>query len=178
MAAGASFLVAVFGTPLLIRWLRARGIGQHIRDDGPIAHPHAHKAGTPTMGGIAIVGAVVVGYFIAHLRRAGGRLASRGWALLLLLLRLAPLRFLRDYLGVRARRTLGLRKRGKTLGIGLVALLFALLAVNWTHVSTRLSFTRPAHFDFTTIGWIAWAVLVVYAAANALNLTDGLDGLA
>jgi phospho-N-acetylmuramoyl-pentapeptide-transferase len=178
MAAGASFLVAVFGTPLLIRWLRARGIGQHIRDDGPIAHPHAHKAGTPTMGGIAIVGAVVVGYVVAHLRRADVRFASGGWTLLILIVGLALVGYIDDYLGVRARRNLGLRKRGKTAGIGVVALLFAVLAVNWTHVSTRLSFTRPAHFDFTTIGWIAWAVLVVYAAANALNLTDGLDGLA
>ena len=70
MAAGAAFLVAVFGTPLVIRTLRKRGIGQQIRDDGPIEHPHVHKAGTPTMGGLAIVGAVVVGYLVAHIRRA------------------------------------------------------------------------------------------------------------
>ena len=55
MAAGAAFAVTIFFTPLLIRWLRVRGIGQQIRDDGPIEHPHAAKAGTPTMGGLAIV---------------------------------------------------------------------------------------------------------------------------
>ena len=70
MAAAAAFLVAVFGTPFLIRSLRKRGIGQQIRDDGPIEHPHVHKAGTPTMGGLAIVGAVVVGYLVAHVRRS------------------------------------------------------------------------------------------------------------
>ncbi|MDQ1433701.1 MAG: phospho-N-acetylmuramoyl-pentapeptide-transferase, partial [Actinomycetota bacterium] len=55
MAAGAAFVVTIFFTPVLIRSLRARGIGQQIRDDGPIEHPHMAKAGTPTMGGIAIV---------------------------------------------------------------------------------------------------------------------------
>ena len=59
MAAGVSFVVVVFATPFLIRFLRARGVGQQIRDDGPIEHPHVAKAGTPTMGGIAIVAATV-----------------------------------------------------------------------------------------------------------------------
>ena len=178
MAAGAAFLLTIFGTPLLIAQLRKRGIGQQIRDDGPIEHPHAAKAGTPTMGGIAIVLATVVGYVAAHVRHKSVAFSSSGWTLLALIGGLALVGWLDDYLGVRARRNLGLRKRGKTLGIVAVAALFAWLALDFAHVSTRLSFTRPLGVDFGTIGWFVFAILIVYATANAVNLTDGLDGLA
>ena len=86
--------------------------------------------------------------------------------------------FLDDYLGVRARRNLGLRKRGKTLGIVVVAALFAWMALNFAHTSTHLSFTRPLGANLGTLGWFLFAILIVYATANAVNLTDGLDGLA
>ena len=179
MAAAAAFFVAIFGTPFLIRWLRAQGIGQQIRDDGPVAHPHAHKAGTPTMGGLAIVAATVIGYLVAHLRRENVRFATAGWTVLLLIVGLGLVGFIDDYLGIRARRNLGLRKRGKTLGICAVALVFALLAINWVNVETTLAFTRSIEdIDFSTIGWVLWAIFVVYAVSNAVNLTDGLDGLA
>ncbi len=70
IAVSVAFIVSVFGTPFLIRILRARNIGQQIRDDGPIAHPHEHKAGTPTMGGIAIIVAGLLGYLaVAHPHR-------------------------------------------------------------------------------------------------------------
>jgi phospho-N-acetylmuramoyl-pentapeptide-transferase len=68
MAAATAFLVTILATPVLIARLKRQGIGQQIRDDGPIAHPHVAKAGTPTMGGIAIVGAAVLGYVVAHFR--------------------------------------------------------------------------------------------------------------
>jgi phospho-N-acetylmuramoyl-pentapeptide-transferase len=71
-----------------------------------------------------------------------------------------------------------LRKRGKTAGIVIVGGGFAALALQWVDVSTKLSFTRPLHTDLGTVGWFVWAVLVVYATANAVNITDGLDGLA
>jgi phospho-N-acetylmuramoyl-pentapeptide-transferase len=177
MAAGAAFVIAIGGTPLLIRYLRARGIGAHIRDDGPFEHPHVAKAGTPTMGGLAIVGAAVVGYFVAHLRRGNVKFASAGWSLLFLIVGLALVGFVDDYLGVRAHRNLGLRKRGKTAGIVIVGGGFAALALQWVDVSTKLSFTRPLHTDLGSLGWFVWAVLVIYATANAVNITDGLDGL-
>jgi phospho-N-acetylmuramoyl-pentapeptide-transferase len=178
MAAAGSFALTIFGTPLLIRWLRVNGIGQQIRDDGPIEHPHAAKAGTPTMGGIAIVAATVVGYLFAHVRRGSVAFARSGWSLLALIVGLGIVGWIDDYLGVRARRNLGLRKRGKTLGIIVIASAFAWLAVNFVHTDTHLSFTRPLHVDLGTIGLFIWAVLVIYATANAVNLTDGLDGLA
>ncbi|HEX5094862.1 MAG TPA: phospho-N-acetylmuramoyl-pentapeptide-transferase [Acidimicrobiia bacterium] len=178
MAAAAAFAITIFGTPFLIRFLQKRGVGQQIRDDGPIEHPHVAKAGTPTMGGLAIVLAVVMGYLFAHLRRENVKFSSAGWTLLLIVVGLGLVGFIDDYLGIIKRRNLGLRKRGKTLGIVLVALVFAFLAINWVHASTMLSFTRPFDFDFTTVGWVLWTVFVVYAMANAVNFTDGADGLA
>jgi phospho-N-acetylmuramoyl-pentapeptide-transferase len=178
MAAGAAFVVTILFTPLLIRYLRARSIGQQIRDDGPIEHPHAAKAGTPTMGGIAIVAATIIGYLFAHIRRSSIRFATPGWALLALITGLGVVGFIDDYLGVRARRNLGLRKRGKTLGIVVIAAVFAWLAVYFVHTDTHLSFTQPLDVDLGKVGLFIWIILVVYATANAVNLTDGLDGLA
>ena len=178
MAAALSFAVTILGTPLLIRWLRANAIGQQIRDDGPIEHPHVAKAGTPTMGGLAIVVATVLGYLFAHVRRGSVAFARSGWSLLALIVGLGVVGWIDDYLGVRARRNLGLRKRGKTLGIVAVGSAFAWLAVNYVHTDTHLSFTRPLALDLGTVGLFIWAVLVILATANAINLTDGLDGLA
>jgi len=178
MAAGAAFVVTVFFNPLLIRRLRLKGIGQQIRDDGPIEHPHVAKAGTPTMGGLAIVLATVVGYLFAHIRRRTIAFATPGWALIALIVGLGVVGWIDDYLGVRARRNLGLRKRGKTLGILVVASAFAWLAVHFVHTDTHLSFTQPLGIDLGQTGLLLWIVLVVYATANAVNLTDGLDGLA
>lgn len=178
MAASAAFAITILFTPFLIRWLRRNEMGQHIRDDGPIEHPHVAKAGTPTMGGIAIVAAFVVGYFFAHVRRGDVAFTSAGWTLIFLVVGLGLVGFVDDYLAIRKGRNLGLRKRGKTAGILAVAFVFALLARGWVDTSTNLSFTRPLDFDFGNVGWILWAVLVVYAATNSLNFTDGLDGLA
>jgi phospho-N-acetylmuramoyl-pentapeptide-transferase len=178
MAAGAAFLFTVFFTPLLIRRLRVLGIGQQIRDDGPIEHPHAAKAGTPTMGGIAIVLATLIGYLVAHIRRDSIAFATPGWALIALIVGLGIVGWIDDYLGVRAHRNLGLRKRGKTLGIVVIAAAFAWLAVYFVHTDTHLSFTQPLSVDLGKVGMFLWIVLVVYATANAVNLTDGLDGLA
>ncbi len=113
MAAATAFLITIFGTPLLIAQLRKRGIGQQIRDDGPIEHPHAAKAGTPTMGGLAIVVAVIVGYVMAHVRHKSVAFSSSGWTLLALIVGLALVGWLDDYLGVRARRNLGPAQAGQ-----------------------------------------------------------------
>ena len=178
MAAAASFAVTIFGTPFLLRWLRAHELGAQIRDDGPIEHPHVAKAGTPTMGGIAIVVATVVGYLFAHLRRSSVAFATPGWALLALIVGLGIVGFIDDYLGVRARRNLGLRKRGKTFGIVVIAAAFAWLSIRLVHTSTHLSFTKPIGVNLGSVGWFVFAILVIYATTNAVNLTDGLDGLA
>ena len=130
------------------------------------------------MGGIAIVVATVVGYLFAHIRRKSIAFATPGWALIALIVGLGIVGWIDDYLGVRAGRNLGLRKRGKTLGIVVIASGFAWLAVYFVHTDTHLSFTQPLDIDLGKLGLFLWIVLVVYATANAVNLTDGLDGLA
>jgi phospho-N-acetylmuramoyl-pentapeptide-transferase len=178
IAAGVGFAVTVLGTPFLIRLLKSRGIGQLIRDDGPFTHPHAGKAGTPTMGGIAIVAGALLGYVVAHARSDQLKFARTGLTLLFLVVGLAVVGFLDDYLAVRRGRNLGLRKRGKTAGELLVASGFALLALRWVDVSTHLSFTRVLDLDLGMWIWFVVAVVVVYGTSNAVNLTDGMDGLA
>jgi phospho-N-acetylmuramoyl-pentapeptide-transferase len=103
---------------------------------------------------------------------------TSGWALIALILGLGAVGWIDDYLGVRARRNLGLRKRGKTFGIVVIAAAFAWLAISFVDVSTHLSFTRPTSVDLGDLGYFVFAVLIIYATTNAVNLTDGLDGLA
>ncbi|MCU1488024.1 MAG: phospho-N-acetylmuramoyl-pentapeptide-transferase, partial [Actinomycetia bacterium] len=177
IAAGVSMLATLVGTPFLISWLRAHSIGQPIRQEGP--QGHLTKAGTPTMGGVAIVGGAVLGYVLAHLR--GGAVFTWGGMLTMGAIAGAGLvGLLDDVLKVRNARNLGLKARTKMLGLLTVAGLFAWLAVVQAHVSTDLSFTRMGTLNLDLGPWIwgAWAVLLIIGFANAVNLTDGLDGLA
>ncbi len=178
IAVAGAFAFAVIGTPFVVRYLRRHHIGAQIRDDGPVAHPHGAKAGTPTMGGVAIVGAAFLGYLVAHINSEAIKFADTAIALWVLILGLFVVGFVDDYLGVRKARNLGLRKRGKTLGIIVVAGGFAAMSTQFVHVDTHLSFTRPLGLDLGVVGWILWCIAVVYATTNAVNITDGLDGLA
>lgn len=178
VATAAAFILSILSTPALIRVLRAKGIGQQIRDDGPFAHPHEKKAGTPTMGGIAIVVSAVIGYLVAHVNNEQTKFARTGMTLMALVVGMAVVGFVDDYLGVRRGRNLGLRKRGKTGGQLVVAVGFAILALEWVNVSTHLSFTRVFDLDLGVVLWFVVAVLWVYGFSNAVNLTDGMDGLA
>ena len=177
LSGGIALLVSLIGTPLLIGWLHARGIGQHIREEGP--QGHIEKAGTPTMGGLMIVGAAVTGYLAAHVR--GGTVYSRGGILVMLTVAAtAAVGLLDDYLKVSRAQSLGLNKRQKVVGQVVVAGAFAWLALEWASAKTELSFTRfdSTSIDLGTVGWIVLAVFVILGTSNAVNLTDGLDGLA
>jgi phospho-N-acetylmuramoyl-pentapeptide-transferase len=177
IAVSVAFVVAVFGTAVVIRYLTRHHIGAQIRDDGPVEHPHVAKAGTPTMGGVALVAAAFVGYLAAHIRTEAIKFADTAITLWVLILGMMAVGFIDDYLGVRKARNLGLRKRGKTVGILLVTGVFAFMATQMVHVNTHLSFTRPMGLDLGTVGWVLWCFAVVYAMSNAVNITDGLDGL-
>jgi phospho-N-acetylmuramoyl-pentapeptide-transferase len=178
VSGGTAFLLCVFGTPILIRVLRARGVGQLIRDDGPFPHPHSAKAGTPTMGGVAIIGCAVAGYVVAHVQTEQVKFARTGLSLMLLVVGMAMVGFVDDYLGVRLHRNLGLRKRSKLSGQVLLAGGFSLLALYWVDTSTALSFTRSLDLDLGRGVWLVVAVLVIVGSSNGVNLTDGMDGLA
>ncbi len=177
LAVAASFAFTVGTTPFLIKWLRAQAIGQQIRDDGPVEHPHVNKVGTPTMGGITLVAGACIGYGVAHLRRSDFKFSRSGLLLMGLVLGCMAIGFLDDWLGIRNQRNLGLRKRGKLFGQLAVAFVFAFLSVEWAGASTKLSFTHETGIDLHTWGWIVLAVGMIMATTNAANLTDGLDGL-
>jgi phospho-N-acetylmuramoyl-pentapeptide-transferase len=88
--------------------------------------------------------------------------------------------FVDDFLGIRNLRNLGLNKRGKFIGQVVIAAVFAFLALNWVHTSTQLSFTRFSlpGWQLTTVGWFFLGAFIMIGTSNAVNLTDGLDGLA
>lgn len=172
-----AFVISVLFTPVLIKVLTKNQMGQNIRDDGPFQHPHTQKAGTPTMGGVAIIFAALIAYLVAHLRTDAIKFSRAGLLMWFLICGLAFIGFVDDFLSIKFKRNLGLRIKGKTFGQLSVAIIFAVLSVHWGHVSTKLSFTRPINFDIGQAGWIVLAVITVYAVSNAVNLTDGLDGL-
>ncbi len=177
MAAFLGFVFSAFGTRVLIDLLTRRRIGQPIRKDGP--EGHQVKAGTPTMGGLAIVGGAVIGYVASDLI-AGGVFTRSGLLVMAAICGAGFVGFLDDWIKVSRERNLGLNARLKTAGLLTVAIGFSVATGQLTNVSTELSFARPGTFglDFGPVGWIFWAVVLVYATSNAVNLTDGLDGLA
>lgn len=175
VAGGVGLLVAILGTPILIRSLQARGIGQQIREDGPKGH--LTKAGTPTMGGLAIVGAATVGYVTAHFN-TGTVFSAAGALVVGVIICTALVGLVDDWLKVSRQRSLGLSKTAKTLSLLVVCLAFAVLAVYKAKVRTDLSFARTVGIGLSDPVYILWAVLILLGASNAVNLADGLDGLA
>jgi phospho-N-acetylmuramoyl-pentapeptide-transferase len=181
VAALVALLVSLFATPVAIRMLSTKGYGQLIRDDGPTTH-HT-KRGTPTMGGGVIIIAILLGYLAAHLIFLRGVTAS-GLLVLFLMTGLGLVGFIDDFTKIRKQRSLGLTKTAKFAGQALVAIIFGVLATHFSNshglspASTHLSFTRDYALDFTAVGFVVWAYVMVTATSNGVNLTDGLDGLA
>jgi len=177
VSGGVGLWLAIIATPFLIRYFRSRELGQYIREDGPASH--VAKAGTPTMGGIAIVGSVVAGYAIGHIGTEI-RFSRTGYLAVGAVVAFGLIGFFDDYIKVHHRRSLGLNKRGKAAAQLVCALAFAILAVEWAHASTALSFTRSEAIGINMgpVLWVIFAVLVMVGASNAVNITDGVDGLA
>lgn len=177
VAGGIGLVVSLVVTRLLITWLTNAKLGQPIREDGP--EGHITKAGTPTMGGLAIVVGAVAGYVISDI--SNSRIITRSGLLVMAAIVGAGLvGLIDDYLKVSRERNLGLNKRAKIIGLLIVAVGFAWLTVVHTPVHTTLAITRWDQFDIElgTVAWIVFAVLLILGSANAVNLTDGLDGLA
>lgn len=176
VAAAIAFAVSLVGTSAVIKVLTNRHIGQPIREDGPEGH-HI-KAGTPTMGGTAIIAGAACGYVFSHLL-VGGIFTRSGLLVMLTIIGAGMVGLLDDWLKVSRERNLGLTSRLKTIGLVTVALAFALAVNKWTGVHNELSFTsfNSPGINLGSVGWIIWAVLIIYGASNAVNLTDGLDGL-
>ena len=186
IAAVVALMTSILCTPLVVVYFRRRGFGQEIRIDGP--QTHLVKRGTPTMGGVAIIGSTVAGYVAAHIIiaiRGGGGPNASGLLALFLMVGLGAVGFLDDLIKIRRQRSLGLRARAKFLGQLLVTVAFAILALQWrnglglTPASTHLSYVRDiGAIGLGSVGFVVLAYLIISATSNAVNLTDGLDGLA
>ncbi|HEY3318828.1 MAG TPA: phospho-N-acetylmuramoyl-pentapeptide-transferase [Coriobacteriia bacterium] len=186
MTAVLALVVAGALFPLWIRLLRFRNIGQQVRADGP--QGHLVKQGTPTMGGVLIL-LVVVGIYLAM-----GRVGRFGAIALFATVACGVLGFADDYAKVLKERSLGLRPRAKLLWQTFIAVVFGMLAVNWVQLPTWVAVPLTGRgFDLgilttkVTIGslhlQVPWLYLglvafMMVAESNAVNLTDGLDGLA
>lgn len=189
LVAGAiSMFLSLLATPLFARLFRFIGWGQYIRDDGPKEH-HVKK-GTPTMGGIVIIFSVVVGYFLACWI-TGSSVELSPLLVLFMMVGLGVVGFIDDFIKTHRKNTLGLNGYFKVLGQIVVAVAFGFLAINFpdkdglTPATMNISFLRDFEFSFLSwglvIGSIAfavWVVIMVTSTSNAVNLADGLDGLA
>jgi phospho-N-acetylmuramoyl-pentapeptide-transferase len=188
IAAAIALIISILFTPYLIRVFSRQGFGQEIREEGP--EGHKSKRGTPTMGGVAILVAMVVGYFAAHLITSMVSADSEsptasGLLVLFLTVGLGLVGFLDDFIKIRKQRNLGLNKTAKLVGQLVIAVVFAVLAVNFADeygfrpASVNLSFVRDLTvISFGTIGFVVFCYLLVSGWSNAVNFTDGLDGLA
>ncbi|MFD9464683.1 phospho-N-acetylmuramoyl-pentapeptide-transferase [Streptomyces sp. NPDC060027] len=174
------FLTLV-GTPLLIKLLARKGYGQYIRDDGP--REHHSKRGTPTMGGIAFILATIIAYFLSKVI-TGYAPTFSGLLVLGLMAGMGLVGFLDDYIKIVKRRSLGLRAKAKMAGQLIVGIAFAVLALqfadnrNNTPASTKLSFVQDFGWSIGPVLFVVWALFMILAMSNGVNLTDGLDGLA
>jgi phospho-N-acetylmuramoyl-pentapeptide-transferase len=166
----ASLLICMFLGPRFIEYLRLKEFGQQIREEGPAGH-HG-KAGTPTMGGLAIFLAVGVPFLILSEYRAAS-LAVLGTALAMALLGFAD-----DMTKLRKRRSLGVSGRTKLLVQALTAIGLWLIVTEYLDYQDTLDLRVV---DATVDLGVAYPILiflVLAGATNGVNLTDGLDGLA
>lgn len=169
-AMGAAFAAAALLTPLLLPFLRRLGAGQSIREEGPSSH--MSKSGTPTMGGIAIIGAILAAAL------GFGGLGGQMPVMIFLFLSFAAVGFADDYLKVVNRRNLGLTARQKILLQIFVAALGAFWLSRISGSGTTVYIPVARIYADLGVFYIAFVAFVVVSMVNAVNLTDGLDGLA
>ena len=164
-----AFIVSLMAGPRIITYLKRLKLGQQVREDGP--KTHLGKAGTPTMGGILIIVATVIAVVVFP------PLSDHNIILLFATVGFAALGFFDDFIKVVAKRSLGLRAREKLVGQFGIAVLVALYA--WARIGTDL-FVPFAQNTIVLPPWLylPFTVLVLVGTVNAVNLTDGLDGLA
>ena len=183
VAGTVALLLSLFGTPLAIKVFSRRGYGQAIREEGPAGH--ATKRGTPTMGGTVIVIASLIGYFSANLV-TGQVPSTSGLLVMMLMTGLGVVGFIDDFIKIYKQRSLGLRSGAKLAGQAVVGALFALLVIqprfadgyDITPADAHLSFLRDFGPTLGLAPFVLWIVILIAGTSNAVNLTDGLDGLA
>lgn len=186
IAVAVAVTVSILLTPVLIRLFTKQGFGHQIREDGPPSH-HT-KRGKPSMGGVAILAGIWAGYLGAHLAGLafdGEGIGASGLLVLGLATALGGVGFIDDLIKIRRSRNLGLNKTAKTVGQITSAVLFGVLVLQFRNAagltpgSADLSYVREiATVTLAPVLFVLFCVVIVSAWSNAVNFTDGLDGLA
>jgi len=188
LAGGTSMVFTLLLTPAFIWLFRKLRWGQFIREDGPQSHHTKH--GTPTMGGVVIIVAAVLGYFVGKWANFETPTVS-ALLVIFMLVGLGLVGFLDDFIKTHKQRSLGLTGWAKIGGQVLVSAIFAWLALQFanedglTPASTKISIARDTNLDFFVFGsiigavlFLIWVVFIATSASNGVNIADGLDGLA
>lgn len=167
-----SFLICVILSPLIIPFLRGLKFGQSIREEGPKSHQK--KSGTPTMGGVMVLIAIV----IATLVMIGqfSVLSVEIYLLLLVTVGFGVLGFLDDFIKVVLKRNLGLTSKQKLIGQLVIATIFYIV-IKQLDYSTELAIPGTSLAFDIGIFYLPLVIIMLVGASNAVNLTDGLDGL-
>ncbi|WP_226658366.1 phospho-N-acetylmuramoyl-pentapeptide-transferase [Pseudalkalibacillus hwajinpoensis] len=167
-----SFIIAVLVSPVFIPYLRRLKFGQSIREEGPKSHQK--KSGTPTMGGLIIILAIILGTVIIALKY--DEISTQIWLLLFVTVGYGLIGFLDDFIKVVKKRNLGLTSKQKLLGQMVIAILvyFGLRTIGFD-TAIRVPGTEIS-FDIG-VGYVVLLFVMLVGASNAVNLTDGLDGL-
>jgi len=166
----AMVLMLVIGPPF-IRWLRLNEFGQNIREEGP--EGHKTKEGTPTMGGVLIWFAVLIPFIIFS------RLSVASVTVMIAALGNAAIGFADDWIKIVRKRSLGLAARYKLLLQLLLALFIGFIALHFVGLDTRVDVPFTSwRLELGGVGFYALIFLTLAGFSNAVNLTDGLDGLA
>ena len=173
IAAIGAVLLMLFLGPRFIRWLRDHEVGQFIRPQGEIPEGHAEKQGTPTMGGLLILVAMAVPFLILSSR------STAAMTVLFTTLACGAIGFVDDWMKIVKKRSLGLSGRWKMAALVVVAVVLAIIAVRVVGIPTTIDLhVVRASFEIGPIAFGVMVFLVLAGATNAVNLTDGLDGLA
>src|SRR5690625_2731150 len=174
MTLAISFLITVLLCPIFIPFLRRLKFGQNIREEGP--ESHLKKSGTPTMGGVMIVISITATSAILMYKFMEIPASYEFWLLLFVLIGYGLLGFLDDFIKVALKRNLGLTSKQKLFGQVIIAIIF--------YVTLWLNdFPAYVKIPGTELQWeLGWmyALLIIFmlvGSSNAVNLTDGLDGL-
>lgn len=174
LAALTALMVGLFCGPLMIRWLTSLQMGQVVRDDGP--QSHLSKAGTPTMGGVLILVAITVSCLLwGDLRQPAL------WLVLFVTLGFGLVGWVDDYRKVVRKNSKGLPARWKYLWQSLIAIVAVIFLYSNDSFTVNAQLAIPFFKNlWINLGWLfpLFAYFVIVGSSNAVNLTDGLDGLA
>ena len=174
-----SFVISVIGGLIIIPILRKLKVGQIERNEGPASH--LKKQGTPTMGGIIMIIAMIIsvtGTYIYLHATGNGEIGNKLLPLLLISIGYGMIGFIDDFKKLVLKNTEGLKPSYKMFGLLIIAVIYVLFLINGLKIGTEtyIPFLKQ-YITMPMFLYIPFAIVVILATTNAINLTDGIDGL-